>query len=413
MAKKNEKEVPSSKMFAFKDIVGLTDGIIKKSAIQREDPNKEVKRNFIGTGIYVLNAALSGDIYGGISNNRISVFFGDSGVGKSFLCYNICRVAQTQGYSIIYIDTEFSIEIDQLPGYGIDIDEDKFMLLRNNVVEDLKIYLTQLLEQLKIQKQAGKNIGKFMIVLDSVGQLASRKEVNDAQDGKEKADFTKAKALASFFRIINSDLGYLEIPLICTNHAYDPMEMYALPEMKGGKGLRYTASSIAYLSKAKLKEEDQMDDLDLGQSGIVVTAKMVKNRLAKPKKVKFEISFVSGCNPYVGLDYWLTPETYDAVGICKGKIGDDGKFKPGGNRWFVRHLGKHVPGGDLFSPKVFTKEVLDSLRPIIKEYFRYKSLTEIDEVNKRLEEGKALLEDETTENYADDMDANALWNDED
>lgn len=408
MAKK-EKEIPSTKMFSFKDIVGLTDGIIKKSAIMREDPTKEVKRNFIGTGIYVLNAAFSGDIYGGISNNRISVFFGDSGVGKSFLCYNICRVAQSQGYSVIYIDTEFSIEIDQLPGYGIDIDEDKFMLLRNNVVEDLKIYLTQMLDQLKKEKQAGKHIGKFMIVLDSVGQLASRKEVEDANSGKEKADFTKAKALASFFRIINSDLGYLEIPMICTNHAYDPMEMYALPEMKGGKGLRYTASSIAYLSKAKLKEEDQMDDLDLGQSGIIVTAKLVKNRLAKPKKVKFEISFVSGCNAYVGLDYWLTPENFEAVGICKGKM-EDGKFKAGGNRWYVRHIGKHVPGDELFTSKVFTKEVLDALRPIIKEYFRYKSLTEIDEVNKRLQEGKALLDDnDDDELLASNIDSSNLF----
>jgi RecA/RadA recombinase len=409
MAKK-EAKAANTKLFSFSDITDLTDGLIKKSAIQREDPSKEVKRNFIGTGIYVLNAAFSGDIYGGISTNRISVLFGDSGVGKSFLCYNICRVAQSQGYSIIYIDTEFSIEIDQLPNYSIDTDPDKFMLLRNNVVEDLKIYITQLLDKLKEIKQGGKDIGKFMIVLDSVGQLASRKEVNDATDGKEKADFTKAKALASFFRIINSDLGYLEIPLVCTNHAYDPMEMYAQPVMKGGKGLFYTASSIAYLSKAKLKQEDQMDDLDLGQSGIVVTAKFMKNRLAKPKKVKFEISFVSGCNPYVGLDFWLEPENFEAVGICKGKM-EDNKFKPGGNRWYVRHLGKHVPGSELFTAKVFTKEVLDSLRVIIKDYFRYKSVTEIDEVNRRLEISKGMIEDEDL--YAENLDSDALFNNSD
>jgi len=220
--------------FSFKDIVGLTDGLIKKTSIDRETEKSLKSRGTIGTGIYILNAALSTDIYGGIQNNRITTFGGASGVGKSYLCYNICRQAQAEGYSIIYIDTEFAIELDQLPGYGIDTSEDKFILLRNNVIEDLKLFTTQLLDSLKEQKQAGKEIDKFMIVLDSVGQLASRKEVEDAKDGKEKADFTKAKALASYFRIINSDLGNLLIPMLITNHTYQSMDMFPVEHMKGG-----------------------------------------------------------------------------------------------------------------------------------------------------------------------------------
>lgn len=215
MAKKNGK-------FTFKDITGLTDGIIKKNktAIKRETEKTVSERNFIGTGVYVLNAAISTDIFGGIPDNRITVLAGPSGVGKSFLCFNVCREAQKAGYSVIYIDTEFAIELDQLPGYGLDISEDKFMLIRNNVIEDLKIFTTQLLSNLKDQKQDGNEIDKFIIILDSVGQLGSRKEVEDALSGKEKADMTKAKALASYFRIINSDLGDLGIPMLCTNHTY-------------------------------------------------------------------------------------------------------------------------------------------------------------------------------------------------
>lgn len=208
--------------FSFKDITGLTDGIIKKNktAIKRETEKTSNSRSFVSTGVYALNAAISTDIYGGIPDNRITVLAGASGVGKSFLCYNICREAQKDGYSIIYIDTEFAIELDQLPGYGIDTSEDKFMLIRNNIIEDLKIFLTQLLDNLQEQKAAGNDFDKFLIVLDSVGQLGSRKEVEDALSGKEKADFTKAKALASLFRIINSDLGDLAIPLVTTNHTY-------------------------------------------------------------------------------------------------------------------------------------------------------------------------------------------------
>lgn len=394
-------------VFSFKDIVGLTDGIIKKSAIMRETEKSSKKRNMIGTGIYVLNAALSSDIYGGIPTNRISVFGGPSGTGKSFLCYSICKQAQALGYNIIYIDTEFAIELDQLPGYGIDISEDRFMLLRNNVIEDLKIFTTQLLDQLKEEKSAGKEIDKFLIVLDSVGQLGSRKEVEDALSGKEKADFTKAKALASYFRIINSDLGMLSIPMICTNHTYQTMDMYPQDKMRGGEGLFYSASNITFLSKAKLKD-GEIDDLDLGQSGLVVTAKMVKNRMAKPKKVKFEISFTSGCNPFVGLDYWCIGENFKEVGVAKGKMVDD-QFVPGGNRWYVRHLGKHIPGSELFSEKVFTKEVLDALQPIIKDYFRYKSITEIEDTQKRLMDAKGELDDEDDEIYADNMDSSMLF----
>ncbi len=393
--------------FSFKDIVGLTNGVIKKMPVIHETVKSSKMRGSIGTGIYVLNAALSSDIYGGIPDNRITVLGAPSGTGKSFLCYSIAKQAQAKGMGVIYIDTEYAIELDQLHGYGIDIDEDKFMLIRTNVIEDVKVMLTQMLDGLKEQKESGKEVQRFIIFIDSVGQLGSRKEVEDAKSGKEKADFTKAKALASLFRIINSDLGFLGIPLVCTNHTYQTMDLYPQDKMKGGEGLFYAASAIAFLSKAKLKT-GEIDDLDLGQSGLVVTAKMVKNRMAKPKKVKFEISFTSGCNPYVGLDYWCVGENFEEIGVAKGKMVGD-KFVPGGNRWYVRHLGKHIAGSDLFTEKVFTKEVLDALQPIIKEYFRYKSITEINEIEKQLMEAKGKLNLEEDDIYAEDLDSSSLF----
>lgn len=192
---------------------------------------------------------------------------------------------------------------------------------------------------------------------------------------------------------------------------HNTMDMFPQDKMKGGEALFYSASSIGFLSKAKLKEGD-VDDLDLGQSGIVVTCKMVKNRLAKPKKVKFEISFVSGCNPYIGLDFWLDEDTFEQVGIAKGKWDEKSKsFIPGGNRWYVHHLGTHVATANLFTPKVFTKEVLDSLRPIIKDYFKYKSITELNEINARLEAAKGDISDK--ELYSEDVTSSKLFNDED
>jgi RecA/RadA recombinase len=397
----------NKKGFNFSDITDLTQNLIKKTSIVHETAQSAAERKTIGTGVYILNAVLSGDIMGGIADNRITVFAGESGVGKSFLCYNICAQAQKEGYGVIYIDTEHAIDLDQLPNYGIDIHPDKFMLVRSNVIEDMKIFTTQLLDKLKEQKQDGNEIDRFIFVLDSVGMMGSRKEIEDAKSGKEKADMTKAKALASYFRIITSDLSALGIPMICTNHTYKTLDLFPQDKMKGGNGLFYSASSIAFMTKAKLKT-GEIDDMDIGQSGLLLTIKMVKNRMVKPKRVKMELSFASGSNPFSGLDTWCTPENFDKVGIAKGKmVGDE--FVPGGNRWYVRHLGKHVKTANLHSKLVFNDDVLKALRPIIKDYFRYKSVTELQEIENALINAKGEMNDDEYDNLTSDLSTDKLF----
>lgn len=206
--------------FSFKDMRGMMETISKKTAIVIEDKIKE--KTWIDTDIYMLNALLSKSIlHGGLSKNRITIFVGEESVGKSYLCYNIARNAQKKdNYNVIYIDTEFSVELADLKEFGIDVSEDRFMLIRSNKVEDIKFMLSQFLDGLKQQKMKGVEIDKTIIFLDSIGQLASVKEVEDAIEGKSKADMSRAKAIKSLFRIINSDLGYLDIPMVCTNHQY-------------------------------------------------------------------------------------------------------------------------------------------------------------------------------------------------
>jgi hypothetical protein len=162
------------------------------------------------------------------------------------------------------------------------------------------------------------------------------------------------------------------------------MDMFPQDVMKGGKSLIYTASTIVFVSKAQLKTGEE-DDMDMN-AGIVVTAKSKKNRLAKPKKIKFEISFTRGANPYKGLEAFCVPEYFDKIGIAVGKMEVDRStgemiFKPGGNRWYVRHLDKHVATKQLHSSMVFTQEVLEALDPIISDYFSYASLDEMKEMN--------------------------------
>jgi RecA/RadA recombinase len=400
MAKKKES-------FSFSKVGGLLDNISKKVPIIIEDEVKEKK--FISTGCYLLDAALSARLLkGGIQAGRIFGLLGDSGTGKSFIAYSICKSAQEDGYSVIYIDTENSIDLDTIQNFGIDNSPEKLRLIRSNKVEDINITLTQLLEELKNVKTSGQETPDILIVLDSIGMMSSNKEKEDLVSGKLKQDMTRAKGLNALFRSISSDLGYLDIPMVCCNHTYLTQDLFPKEVSKGGKGLVYSASVLGFLSKSKLKDNN-VDDMDLGASGINVLFKTQKNRLAKPKKIRFDISFLTGLNKYSGLENFCRPEYFDTVGVAKGKMEVDKKtgemtFKPGGNRWYVNHLDKTVTKGQLHTSEVFTPEVLKALEPIVNDYFRFNTLDEIENTQKDFERNLNDADD-----FSDDADAADLF----
>lgn len=376
-------------------------------------------KEFISSGIYVLDALLSTQIMnGGIPNNKVVGIGGVSGVGKTFLALNFARNAQKQGYYVIYLDSENAIDLQLIEKF--EIDPKSFRIDPIATVEDIKTYLAKFIKKMKDMKKEGYELPKVLLILDSMGNLASRKEVEDAESGNDKADMTRAKQLKSIFRIVTHELGMLSIPLLMTNHTYFTQEMYPREIFSGGTGGVYNASIILMLSKAKLKEDNLMDEQDLGQTGIIVTAKTDKNRLAKPKKVKFEISFNGGANPYKGLEFWCTPENFDKIGIAKGKptLVDDvdqdtgevkGK-KPGidpvGHMWYVKHLDKQIPFAKLHSANVFTESVLKNMAPILESYFKYASMDELSEVEKQMKDVEKQYDEHGS---ADDVDSSKLF----
>lgn len=415
--KKKEPLIQPSKP-AYK-ISELIQNVTKKTAIQIET-DATAKRSYISTGIYILDALLAKSIlHGGVAKNRITVFAGDPQTGKSYICYGIARNAQKEGYHIIYIDTEYSIELSDLAEYGIDTSEDKCTFLRSNKIEELKVVLAQILNKLREDKLKGIDIGKIMIFLDSIGQSASDKEIKDAIEGKDKTDMSRAKALKSLFRVINSDLGFLNIGLICTNHIYLTMDLFPKEVMNGGKAAEYTASTVVYLSVAKLKTGEEDNDskasvADLGSSGVVVSAKSRKNRLAKPKKIKFEIDHTKGANPYKGLEFFCTEENFDKVGIAKVKKDVDKStgeviYKPG-TKWYVKHLDQSFYESQLHQPKIFTPEVLEALEPIIEKYFSYNSYEEQLEIINKLDEQYAEFDQNSEFDIDDEASDEALFN---
>lgn len=410
MAKKEVKK------FEFTKIGDMLDKISEKIPIVIDKEIKE--RDFITTGIYILNACMSGSLFGGIDGNGgIYTFAAPEATGKTFLALNIMREAQKKGFGVIYIDTEYAIKREELPKYGIDNSPDKFIILRANQVEDINMTVTQLIDEMKTAKIEGVELPRQIWALDSLAQMGSKKMKDDLIAGNAKTDMTKAKAISALFISITADLNYLNIPLIVNNQTYETMDLFSQTVMKGGRQLYYSSNIITFLTKAKLKDGEE-DEMDLGQSGIIVTAKCVKNRLAKPKKVKFEISFENGANPYKGLEAFCRPEYFDKIGIGMGKFetypkpqeiidkssGEitlkTGEFKAGGNRWFVKHLNGYVTRRELHSPKVFTMDVLNSLEPIINQYFKYKSIDEVEEYQKEFE---SVDENSEDDNSMDDL----------
>jgi RecA/RadA recombinase len=405
MAKKEIKK------FEFSKVGSILDNISKSVPIVIEKEVKEKK--FISTGCYLLDAALSARLVGGgILGGRIFGLLGESGAGKSFIAYSICKSAQRDGYSIIYIDTENSIDLEGITKFGIDNSTEKLRLIRSNKVEDINIAITQLLDELKEAKLGGYDIPKILIVLDSIGMMSSNKEKEDLLKGAMKQDMTRAKGLNALFRSISSDLGYLDIPMVCCNHTYLSQDLFPKEISKGGMGLVYSASVLGFLSKSKLKDGNE-DDMDLGQSGISVLFKTQKNRLAKPKKIRFDISFLNGLNRYSGLDAFCRPEFFETIGIAKGKMDVDKstgemKFTPGGNRWYISHLNKSVTTKQLFTQEVFTQEALEKMAPIVNDYFRFKSLDEIEEVENQFNNIIGDDEDETN-GFSDSVDADDIF----
>lgn len=340
---------------------------------------------WIPTGNYLLNAQISGSLFGGVPNSRSFGVMGDPGTGKSFFCLNVVREAQKIGYDVVYCDTEGAIDKTTAKNFGIDLDKIRYQPIQT--VSQFQTFVANLLTIVKKAKEGGEK-PKILLVLDSLGMLSTDKELRDAIEGKNAADMgAKAKELRKLFRVITLDLTAAKIPLVATNHVYAGGGYMPTKESSGGDGPIFAMSVVSFLSKAQLKDSSGT------KTGIVVTSTLKKSRFTVPEQVKFHISFAHGMNPYVGLQDFVS---WEACGIERGKYEEvkdpkTGKkeqvFKPNATaqRWGVRHLGKTVASTELFTPEVFTQEVLELLdKNVIQHHFKLPDLTEpigiLDEV---------------------------------
>ncbi len=397
-----------AKQFSFEDLDKSLSKVSELGSILTENKFSKIDE-YIPTGNYVLNAQLSGSLFGGIPNTRSVALSGESGVGKSFLCLNIAREAQRMGYYIIYCDSESAIDEDIARKFGLDPEKIRYQPV--NTIKTLKNFCANLYDQLKEKKDKGYDTPKIMMIVDSIGNLATEKERNDALSGSDKKDMTRAGDIRSLFRIITTDLAELKIPLVFTNHSYTAVGAYVPTQiMSGGGGAIYAASMILMLSKASLKENNkEAEKAGMTKTGVLVTSKPTKNRFAKPIPVKFHISFYNGMNPYVGLEKYVS---WDSVGIGPGKLEERIEERPvldengdpvikrgkpvvekkntgeyeyisddsaNPKTFAIKHLGKTIKASQLFTSEVFTEDILKQLDDsVIRPMFELPNIVETD-----------------------------------
>lgn len=256
------------------------------------------------TGCYALNAIVSGRLKdGGIPKGRITIFAGPSQTGKTLLVNKILGIAQKKGIIPVIFDTEFAIDKTTTAGVGLDPDKTKYVPVYTieNARNQISTFLDSIVEN-NLQ-------GKFIISLDSLGNLAGSKEVTDVEKDKSAADMgTRAKGLKSMLRLLTYKAGRAGVPILMTNHTYsDPASLYPslVQNQSGGSGPLYMASVIVQLAKKNEKQESEEEAIlpeAKNYSGVTLRALTVKNRFVPPfLEASINLNYLTGLDKYSGL----------------------------------------------------------------------------------------------------------------
>ena len=304
---------------------------------------------FIDTGSHIFNALLSGSIYGGIPNNKITAIAGETSTGKTFFCLGIVQhfLESNPDAGVIYFESESAISKQMIEDRGID--SNRMLLVPVTTVQEFRLQAIKILD--KYIEQSAEERKPLMFVLDSLGMLSTTKEVEDSEAGKETRDMTRAQVVKSIFRVLTLKLGKANVPLIVTNHTYDVVGAYIpTKEMGGGSGLKYAASTIVYLSK--MKEKDGKEII-----GNIIKCKTAKSRLTKENSsVETRLFYDRGLDRYYGL-----LELGEKHGVLERK----------GNRFIIGESSVY-PSAILKDPdKYFTEELMDKLNEAAEKEFRY------------------------------------------
>jgi len=269
--------------------------------------------DWVSTNNFALNYLISGDFNKGIPLGKVTVFAGESGAGKSFICSgNLVRNAQAQGIYVILIDTENALDEKWLHALGVDTSPDKLLKLNMAMIDDVAKTITEFIAEYKTMNEEERP--KILFVIDSLGMLLTPTDVNQFQAGDMKGDMgRKPKALTALVRNCVNMFGAHNIGLVATNHTYASQDMFDPDDkISGGQGFIYASSIVVAMRKLKLKEDEDGNKIS-EVKGIRAACKVMKTRYAKPfESVQVKIPYETGMNPYSGL-----VDLFEAKGMLK------------------------------------------------------------------------------------------------
>ena len=258
--------------------------------------------DWIGTGNYALNYLISGEFNKGVPLGKVTVFAGESGAGKSYICSgNIIKNAQEQGIFVILVDSENALDEAWLHNLGVDTSEEKLLKLNMAMIDDVAKTISEFMKDYKTMPLEDRP--KVLFVIDSLGMLLTPTDLNQFEAGDLKGDMgRKPKALTALVRNCVNMFGSYNVGLVCTNHTYASQDMFDPDDkISGGQGFIYASSIVVAMRKLKLKT-DADGNKTTTVNGIRSACKIMKTRYAKPfEAVQVEIPYSTGMSPYSGL----------------------------------------------------------------------------------------------------------------
>ena len=306
---------------------------------------------FIDTGSHIFNALVSGSIYGGVPGNKITAIAGESSTGKTFFCLGIVQhfLDSNPDAGVIYFESESAISRQMIEDRGIA--SDRMMIVPVSTIEEFRTQSCRILDKYMEQKEDERK--PLMFVLDSLGMLASNKEVEDVANDKQVRDMTKSQLIKGAFRVLTLKLGKANVPMLVTNHTYDVIGSYVpMKEMGGGSGLKYASSTIIYLSKKKEKDGTEV-------VGNIIKCKAAKSRLTKENsQIETRLYYDRGLDKYYGL-----LELGESAGMWKNVAG---RYEMDGKKVYAKAILKDPE-------KYFTPEVMQALDEAAAKEFLYGS----------------------------------------
>lgn len=338
---------------------------INPDAAFLDDHALSVVRSFIDTGSYTLNGIISGSLHKGIPSGRIVGFVGPSGCGKTQMILRTVANAQKQGRFAAIWDSENAVDMSTAKNLGCDVSRIKHYPI--DTIENCRNQIVKFLNHI-IANPALK--GKFIIAIDSLGNLSTIKELDDAASGHNAADMgLRAKLLKGLLRAITYKAAKADCPVLFANHIYgDPKAMYESIKkaQSGGSGPEYMASVVVQLvaKGSRTKDEEVLAVAKTatgGQvSGVTMRALTTKNRLIPPfLECEIDVNFKTGIKRFAG----LVPLA-KALGILEGT--NSYAFAKG--PWAGTKVGRENTWGE--QPEVW-KVLLETIESHILETFRY------------------------------------------